>query len=133
MTNNKEQQVKPAKKQVISPLALKNELNELSNEELFIKISNLDEEDRKKTWTLLSDKKCAEILESSGSPLEWFNEMSVKKESGVISVMDEEKATDASTESSDDVFKPINAPEDKTDNKNSNNNNNYNKHNKHNR
>ena len=94
MTNNKEQQVKPAKKQVISPLALKNELNELSNEELFIKISNLDEEDRKKTWTLLSDKKCAEILESSGSPLEWFNEMSVKKESGVISVMDEEKATD---------------------------------------
>ena len=46
---------------------------------------------------------------------------------------DEEKATDASTESSDDVFKPINAPEDKTENKNSNNNNNYNKHNKHNR
>ena len=95
MTKKKEeQQVKPANKVVISPLAFKNELNKLSREDLFIKISNLDEEDRKKAWTLLSDDKCAEIIEASGSPLEWFLEMSTKKESGVISVMDEEKATE---------------------------------------
>ena len=95
MTKKKEeQQVKPANKVVISPLAFKNELNELSREDLFIKISSLDEEDRKKAWTLLSDDKCAEIIEASGSPLEWFLEMSTKKESGVISVMDEEKATE---------------------------------------
>ena len=49
MTKKKEeQQVKPANKVVISPLAFKNELNKLSREDLFIKISNLDEEDRKK-------------------------------------------------------------------------------------
>ena len=95
MTKKKEeQQVKPANKVVISPLAFKNELNKLSREDLFIKISNLDEEDRKKAWTLLSDDKCAEIIETSGSPLEWFLEMSTKKESGVISIMDEEKATE---------------------------------------
>ena len=58
MTKKKEeQQVKPANKVVISPLAFKNELNELSREDLFIKISSLDEEDRKKAWTLLSDEK----------------------------------------------------------------------------
>lgn len=47
---------------------------------------------------------------------------------------DEEKTT--ASESSDDVFKPINAPDEKAENsnKNSNNNGNYNKHNnKHNR
>ena len=42
MTKKKEeQQVKPANKVVISPLAFKNELNELSREDLFIKISSL--------------------------------------------------------------------------------------------
>ena len=95
MTKKKEkQQVKPVDKVVISPLAFRNELNKLSREDLFIRISNLDEDDRKKAWTLLSDAKCAEIIEDSGSPVEWFLEMSTKKESGVISVMDEEKATD---------------------------------------
>ena len=86
--------VKPIHKVTISPLALKNELNGLSKEDLFIKISNFDKEDRKRVWSLLEDEKCARILEDSGTPLEWFLEMTTKKESNVVSIMDEEKAID---------------------------------------
>ena len=93
MRKNDKKQLEAVKKTIISPLAFKNELNKLSKEDLFIKISSLDREDREKAWSVLSDKKCAEILEASGTPLEWFQEMSTKKESSVISIMDEEKAT----------------------------------------
>ena len=93
MRKNDKEQLEAVKKTIISPLAFKNELNKLSKEDLFIKISSLDREDREKAWSVLSDKKCAEILEASGTPLEWFQEMSTKKESSVISIMDEEKAT----------------------------------------
>ena len=93
MRKNDKEQLEAVKKTIISPLAFKNELNKLSKEDLFIKISSLDREDREKAWSVLSDEKCAEILEASGTPLEWFQEMSTKKESSVISIMDEEKAT----------------------------------------
>lgn len=91
---NTELSAKLNSKTTISPLALKNELNALSNEDLFIRISNMDEDERRKVWTLLDDDKCAKILEDSGSPLVWFLEMTTKKESNIITIMDEEKATD---------------------------------------
>ena len=76
---NTELSAKLNSKTTISPLALKNELNALSNEDLFIRISNMDEDERRKVWTLLDDDKCAKILEDSGSPLVWFLEMTTKK------------------------------------------------------
>ena len=48
MRKNDKEQLEAVKKTIISPLAFKNELNKLSKEDLFIKISSLDREDREK-------------------------------------------------------------------------------------
>ena len=45
MRKNDKEQLEAVKKTIISPLAFKNELNKLSKEDLFIKISSLDRED----------------------------------------------------------------------------------------
>lgn len=85
-------QIQEQERKILSPLALKEELNSLSRDELSVRISSLQREERIKVWSILDRKRILEVLEDNGNPIEWFSEMSLKAQSRLIDEMDQEKA-----------------------------------------
>lgn len=90
MKTNKEE-IKE-REEVVSPLALKNQLNSLSREELINKIQTMKEYDRQKVWRLLDDEKCVSLIENSQDGIYWFDSIPIKKESRIIEKMPSDQA-----------------------------------------